>query len=108
MPRMNVVQYLQLIIALKSRFNLLNSLTANKIKPNYSSYRRSKVEVAIAQETQGQHFYISCLNLRKRTLIKEVHICLDLNGQKVVSCPSNNDPRGCGRNQYLVFPAASK
>ncbi|XP_011098593.1 ribonuclease S-2-like [Sesamum indicum] len=104
LPRMNVSRYLQVIIAQGRRFNLLRALLSQNIMPNGSSYPRSSVEAAILLETRGQKFYISCQNFRNGVLIKEIYICLDANGRKVIHCPYSNNPRGCGRSMKLVFP----
>ncbi|KAK6129235.1 hypothetical protein DH2020_036944 [Rehmannia glutinosa] len=106
LPRMNVLRYLQLIITLQPKFDLLRALSTNDIKPNGSSYPRKIVEDAIRHEIGGRDFYMSCQNLRNVDLIKEIYVCLDYSGHRVISCPTSNNPRGCGRNKNLVFTAA--
>ncbi|KAL0350913.1 UNVERIFIED_CONTAM: Aldose 1-epimerase [Sesamum radiatum] len=103
LPSMNVLHYLQVIIAQGRRFNLLRALLSQNIMPNGSSYRRSSIEAAIGLETRGKKFYISCQNFRNGALIKEIYICLDANGHNIIHCPYSNNPRGCGRSMKLVF-----
>ncbi|GFP79250.1 ribonuclease 1, partial [Phtheirospermum japonicum] len=107
LPRMNVLNYLQLIITQQRKFDLLRALATNNIKPNGSSYSRKNVETAIRQGIGGNNFYISCQSFKSGAFIREVYICLDSSGHKVISCPSNNHQRGCGRNKNLVLSAAA-
>lgn len=105
-PRMTTYKYLQVIILQKRRFDLVRALKTNNIHPNGSSYPRKTVEAAVAQVTGGRTFYISC----QSSMIREIYICLDGDGQYLVSCPISHRVRGCGgggRKTDLVFPGAA-
>ncbi|KAL8044033.1 hypothetical protein ABFS82_08G021200 [Erythranthe guttata] len=116
LPKMTVLQYLQVIITQARRFDFVRALKKNGITTNGAlSYSRKTVEASIREEIGGRHFYISCQKSRKGVLvIKEIYICLD--GNTVISCPYIDNQRGCGgggggggggKNISLGFTAAS-
>ncbi|KAL7100861.1 hypothetical protein ACP275_08G021200 [Erythranthe tilingii] len=111
LPKMTVLQYLQVIITQARRFDFVRTLKKNGIitTNGSTSYSRKMVEASIREEIGGRHFYMSCRKSRNGVLmIKEIYVCLDRN--TVVSCPYSNNQRGCGgggKNINIVFTAAS-
>ncbi|CAA0828432.1 Unknown protein [Striga hermonthica] len=105
---MNVHNYLQLIITTQQMLDLLRALTSNNIKPNNGSLLNTvkSIEAAVKRGIGARHFYVSCRVLKGRVFLREIFICLDGNGKKIVSCPIRYHSTGCGKDKNLVFPAS--
>ncbi|GER50476.1 3-dehydroquinate synthase [Striga asiatica] len=108
LSRMTVHDYLQLITTTQRKLDLLRALTSNNIKPNNGSllYTVKAIEAAVKREIGARHFYVSCRVLKGRVFLREIYICLDGNGKKIVSCPIRYHQTGCGKDKNLVFPAS--
>ena len=93
----------------RNLFNLLEVLAGGKIVPSDTElYTVNQIESAVQRKIgTSNHVYISCLRTGQEIMLREIFICLDDKARGYVSCPVNEDTRGCGMEKpegWIKFP----
>ena len=97
----------------KNHFDLLGVLAGGGIVPSDTElYTVTQIESAVKRKVgTSNHVYVSCLRIDQEIMLREIFICLNDKASGYVTCPVNQDTRGCGIAKpegWIKFPPFPK
>ncbi|XP_059639808.1 uncharacterized protein LOC132282217 [Cornus florida] len=99
------VNYFEVAIDQTNKTNVLSYLQAKNITPSNKTYNKADIQNAVQKRLGANitNVYVSCrTDSKNRTLLFEIYMCLNANGTKFISCPTNKAKKGCGNE--IIFP----